>query len=77
MIEPIAIIVTIDDPLIGANAAQDNTQAMPSRPGNGEVTVDMKPIRRLAIEPRDMMLPANMNSGIDNNTSRSTVNQKS
>ena len=37
----------------------------------------MKLISRLAIEPRDMTLPASMNSGTDSSTSRSTVNQKS
>jgi hypothetical protein len=77
MIEPIAIMVTMDEPLMAANAAHDSTHAMPRPPGNGEVNADMNSISRLAIEPRDMMLPASMNSGIDNSTSRSTVNQKS
>ena len=77
MIEPMANIVTIEEPLMAAKAAQDSTQAMPSPPGSDAVKACMKPIKRLAIDPRDMMLPASMNSGIDSSTSRSTVNQKS
>ena len=70
-------MVTIDEPLMAAKAAHDSTQAIAMPPGNGEVSTCMKSIRRRAIEPRDMMLPASMNSGMESSTSRSTVNQKS
>ena len=75
--EPMASMVTMDEPLMAANAAHDMTQAMPMPPGMGEVMVVMKPMSRWAIEPRDITLPARMNSGMDSSTSRSTVNQKS
>ena len=74
---PTASMVTIDEPLIAAKAAHDSTQATASPPGIGAVKADMKLISRLAMEPRDITLPASMNSGTDSSTSRSTVNQKS
>ncbi len=77
MIEPIASMVTIDEPEMAANTAQPNTAATPRPPGIGAVSSIITLIRRWAIDPRVMIAPATMNIGIDSRTSRLTTNHMS
>ncbi len=77
MTDPTANKVTVEEPDIAANSAQDNTVAMAKPPGTGAVTTRISRIRRLAIVPWDMMLPAKRYSGIDNSTSLLSASQPS
>ena len=68
---PIASMVTIDEPEMAANTAQERMVATASPPGSGLVSAERMRISRCAIEPRVMTLPHRMNSGIDRITSLS------
>ena len=75
--EPIASMVTMEEPEIAAKAAQESTAATARPPGIGEVSTVITLIRRTAMLPRVITAPARMNIGIDSSTSRSMANQMS
>ena len=54
-----------------------STAEIASPPGTGALIARIRRIRRVAILPRDMMLPARMNSGMDNSTSLLAASQAS
>ena len=60
MTDPTARSVTVPDPEMAANSAQDSTVATASPPGTGDVASRITVMRRSAMSPRVMRLPARM-----------------
>ena len=68
---PIASMVTIEEPEMAANTAQERMVATAMPPGSGLVMADRMRMSRCAMEPRVITAPHRMKSGIDRITSLS------
>ena len=69
---PIASMVTIEEPEMAANTAQERIVATAIPPGSGRVTAERMRMSRWAMEPRVITLPHRMKRGIDKITSLSS-----
>ena len=67
MIEPTAISVTGELPVIAANTMHANTAVMPRPPGSQPSAARAKSTSRRAMPPSVMTAPDAMNSGIARN----------
>ena len=67
MIEPTAIRVTGDEPVIAAKIMHANTAVMPRPPGSQPSAARATSTRRRAMPPSVMIAPDAMNSGIARN----------
>ena len=69
MMPPTASSVTVDDPEMAANRAQESTVATARPPGTGALAALTRRTRRSAMEPRVMIWPARRNRGMESRIS--------